>query len=82
MPVEADRGLELQNRTPTRDRRLPLIFQSGSQGDTAAVKNQMNNPSKITMTNEHPKAWALDDFFFFFPRASFIFLTAFLPPPR
>lgn len=82
MPVEADRGLELQNRTPTRDRRLPLIFHSGSQGDTAAVKNQINNPSNITMTKEQPKAWALDDCFFFFPRASFIFLTALLPPPR
>lgn len=73
--------MELQNRMPTRGRRLPLIFHSESQGDTAAVKNQMNNPSKITMTKEHPKACALDDCFFF-PRASFIFLTAFLPPPR
>lgn len=34
------------------------------------------------MTKEQPKAWALDDCFFFFPRASFIFLTALLPPPR
>lgn len=61
----------------------PLIFHSGSQGDTAAAKNQINNPSSITMAKEHPKAWALDVCFFFLPRASFIFLTALLPPsPR